>query len=128
MVTKVNPVYDVTLPRSFVGKSISAFDIDLNVDASSSTAPGEVLDSVIKTISLRATPVMVSDLTGTGQLMTVFVEGDFPDSDYDGDGSDESFAAVMQADIQALGTVDSLDLGSATVTAGTVYQADQTNT
>ena len=39
MVTKINPVYDITLPRAFVGKTISEFNIDLGADASASTGP-----------------------------------------------------------------------------------------
>lgn len=128
MVTKVNPVFDATLPRSFAGKSVSQYDIDLINDASGSLAPAGAVDQVLKTITQRATMLMHSDITGTGTLLTVFLEGDFPDSDYDGDGSDEAFEAVMQAEIRALGTVDSIDLSGATVTAGTVFQADQTNT
>lgn len=117
MVTKINPVFDATLPRSFAGKTISQFNIVLGADASGSLAPGGAVDSVIKTILLRAVMIMHTDVTNTGQNLTVFVEGDLPGE-----------AALMQADIRALGTVDSVDLSGATVTAGTVFQADQTNT
>lgn len=126
MVTKVNPVFDATLPRSFVGKTITQLDIDLNADASGSLAPGGAVDAVLKTVTLRSTVIMHSAITGTGELLTVFVEGEFPTDNY-GAGS-ATFAATMQADIQALGTVDSVDLSGATVTGGTVFQADQTNT
>ena len=117
MVTKVNPVFDATLPRSFAGKTITQLDIDLNADASGSLAPFGAVDAVLKAITLRTVMLMHSDITGSGQLLTVFVEGEFPGE-----------AAALQADIQALGTVDSVDLSGATVTAGTVFQADQTNT
>lgn len=117
MVTKVNPVFDATLARSFAGKTITQLDIDLGADASGSLAPAGAVDQVLKTITLRTVMLMHSDVTGTGQLLTVFVEGDFPTE-----------AATLQADIRALATVDSVDLSGATVTAGTVFQADQTNT
>lgn len=125
MVTKVNPVYADTIPRSFVGKSVSEFTIAITPDITGSDGPEGAIDAVLKTATLRATPVMISDVTASG--VTIYLEGEFPDSDYDGDGSDETFAAVMQADLQALGTVDSQDLSATTVTAGTVFQADQTN-
>lgn len=124
MVTKINPVFDIAQPRSFLTKSISTFDIDLNVDASASNAPFEVIDRVLQTISERATIVAHSALTGTGQLMTVWLEGEFPTDTYDGTNS-ETFAAHLEDQIQALGTIDSLNLASATVTAGVVFKADQ---
>jgi hypothetical protein len=123
MVTKVNPVFDATAPRSFVGKSVAQFDIDLGADASGSLAPGGAVDAVLKAVTLRATVIMHSDLTGTGELLTVFVEGDFPADDY-GTGSTATFAATMAADIVALGTVDSVVLTGAAVTAGTVFAAE----
>jgi hypothetical protein len=124
MVTKINPVFDIDQPRSFLSKTISAFAVDLNVDASASNAPYEALDRVLQTIALSATIVMHSALTGTGQLMTVFLEGEFPTDTYDGTNS-ETFAAHLEDTIQALGTVDGLDLSTATVTVGLVYKADQ---
>ena len=117
MVTKVNPIFDATLPRSFAGKTITQLDIDLGADASGSRQPGGAVDAVLKTITLRHVMLMHSDLTGTGELLTVFVEGEFADIDTD-----------MAADLQALGTVDGVNLASAAVTLGTVFQADQTNT
>jgi hypothetical protein len=127
MVTKVNPVFDATLPRSFAGKTISQFDIDLGADASGSLAPFGAVDRVLQTITERATMLMHSDVTGTGELLTVFLEGEFPTDTYDGTNS-ETFAAYLASAIVALGTVDSVDLSGAAVTAGTVFQADQTNT
>jgi len=116
MVDKVNPVFDATLARSFAGKTISQLDIDLGVDASASLQPFGAVDAVLKAITLRTVMLMHSDVAA-GQTLSVFVEGEFPTE-----------AADLQADIQALGTVDSIDLSGATVTAGTVFQADQTNT
>ena len=124
MVQKVNPIWVPTRSSSFIGKTISFFDIDLNVDASASTAPDEVIDSVVKVLSNRATIVLISALTGSGQLLTVAYEGEFRDDDYNGDGTATSLAAQLQVDIRALGTIDSLALTGATVTAGVVYRAE----
>jgi hypothetical protein len=124
MVTKINPIYKFGTARSFLGKSLTAIDFDFNVDVDASLDPGEAVDSIIKSLSLVATVAMVSEITGTGQLMTVFFEGKFPTDKYDGTNS-ETFAAYMQTVIRALGTVDSLSFTSATATAGVVYLADQ---
>lgn len=127
MVTKINPVYDITLPRSFNGKTVAEINIDLGADASASTGPEGAIAKVLQVVALRCTPIMISDLTGTGQLMTIFVEGDFPTDTYDGENA-ETFAAFLATEIAALGTVDTVNLSGAAATAGTVYQADQTNT
>lgn len=126
MVDKINPVYDVTLPRSFVGKSVQHLTVTFAVDPTASVAPGGAVDSVVKTLSLRATPIMLSDITAT--TLEVYYEGEFPLDDYNGDDSDTTFAAQLQADIVALGTVDGVDLSGATVAETAFFQADQTNT
>jgi len=123
MVTKVNPVFDAAQPRSFLGKSISVFTIAITPDITGSTGPEGAIDAVLQTVALRATIAAHSAVTAAG--VTVWLEGEFPDSDYDGDDSDEAFEAVMQADLQALGTVDGQDLSATTVTAGDVFRADQ---
>jgi hypothetical protein len=124
MVTKVNPVYDPTIARSFLGKTIASFTVGITPDVTGSTAPGEAIDAMIKALSLNATVVAISDIDAAG--FDFWVEGDFPTDTYDGTAS-ETFAAHMEDVLQALGTVDALDLSATTVTAGTVFQADQAN-
>jgi hypothetical protein len=127
MVTKINPTFDVTLPRAFNGKSMVELSIDLGVDASGSNGPDEAISKVLQVLSGTATIIAHSALTGTGELMTVFVEGDFPTDTYDGENN-ETYVTFLTSEIVALGTVDAIDLTGAVVTAGVVYQADQTNT
>lgn len=127
MVDKINPTFDVTLPRTFNSKTMTELALDLNVDASGSNGPEEAIAKVMQALSGIATIIAHSALTGTGELMTVFVEGDFPTDSYDG-VNDETYAAFVQTVIRDLGTVDAIDLTGAVVTAGVVYQADQTNT
>lgn len=122
MVTKINPVFDVDQPRSFLTKSISVFTIDPIVDVTASTAPFEAIDAILKTVAERATIVAHSAVTVDG--VTVWLEGEFPTDTYDGTNS-ETFAAYLQSTIRALGTVDALDLSGSTVTAGGVFKADQ---
>lgn len=127
MVTKINPTFDITLPRAFNGQTMAELSLDLNVDASGSNGPEEAISKVLQAVSGAATIIAHSALTGAGELMTVFVEGDFPTDTYDG-VNNETFAAFVQTVIRDLGTVDAIDLTGAVVTAGVVYQADQTNT
>jgi hypothetical protein len=69
---------------------------------------------------------MISATYGGGEKIEVFVEGDFPSDDYNGDGSDQTFASNLQEQIRALGTVDSIDLSSTAVSENMVspYFAD----
>ena len=127
MVTKINPIVDVTLPRSFNGKSVQDFTITFAATVAASTGPNGVLAKVLQTVGNTATIIMVSDLQTAGTVLQVFIEGEFPTDTYDGTNS-ETFAADLEDRIQALGTVDSIDISGATVAAGTLYQADQTNT
>lgn len=126
MVTKVNPVFDNSNARSFVGKSVSVFTITTTSrNVSASTAPDEAIDAILKTVGLSATIVAHSTFTdATPSVATVWLEGEFPTDTYDGTNS-ETFAAHLEDTLQALGTVDSLDLSATAVAAGTVYKADQ---
>ena len=127
---KVNPVYK-NQARSFLGKSLTFVNVDFNVDTTidddpaGSNLPNEVMDEVLKAVALRATPVLVSEVTGSGQLLTISVEGEFPSDDYNSDGTSTTFAAQLQVDIRALGTVDAIDLSGTIVTSGVTYKADQ---
>lgn len=132
MVTKVNPAYDITLPRAFSGKSVTELLVDFNVDATAGADVEGAIWKTLQTIQLTSTILMVSDLTGTGQLMSVFVEGEFPTDTYDGTNS-EAYHTFVQSEIVALGATagtaaNPIDVTGAIVTTVLVYQADQTNT
>ena len=121
MVTKINPVYVPGSAHSFTGKTFTELTVNIVPDVTGSTAPGGAIDSLIKVASNNATVVLMSAVTASG--FTYVVEGDFPTDTYDGTNS-QTFAAYMQAQFQALGTVDALNLAGTTVTAGTVYNAE----
>lgn len=132
MVTKINPAYDETLPRSFNGKSVTELLIDFNVDATAGNDVDGAIWKTIQTVQNTSTIVMVSDLTGTGQLLSVFVEGEFPTDTYDGTNS-EAYHTFLQSEIVALGATagtagNPIDVTGAVVTTVLLYQADQTNT
>jgi hypothetical protein len=120
MPAKINPVFKPAVARSFLVKSISTFTLS-SADVSASTAPGGAIDMIIKTVSERATIVAHSAFT-TGA--TFWLEGEFPTDTYDGVNA-ETFAKHLQDSIQALGTVNAINLSTATVAAGPVFKADQ---
>ena len=134
MVQKVNPIYKPMVARSFLGKSLTEFNVTVltNFNDTTQLGPEGAVDRVIKVLSKRATIAMISALTGTG--FTFFVEGEFPNDDYDKDGSAtlETFASLFQADIRAIGTVDGSGSTASVLTGGVVavgatYYADQVN-
>lgn len=129
-VLKVNPEL-ANRSRSFLGKSLDMYTIDFAVNAtnfgSTEMGPNESVDVVLQTIATMATIVGHSDFradsgANAGQLMDVYIEGDFPTDTYDGTNS-ETLAAHLEDLIQAIGTnnKNSINLGSATVTRGTGF-------
>jgi hypothetical protein len=124
MVTKINPIFDITEARNFLSKTITVIELDLGADASASTGPTGAINAVLQAVTERATIVAHSTLTGTGELMTIWVEGEFPTDTYDGTNS-ETFVVYLTSVLVALGTVNTVDLSGAAATAGVVYKADQ---
>jgi hypothetical protein len=122
MVTKINPIFDAAQARSFLSKTISVYDIVITPDISASTGPEGAIDAVLQTVALNTTIVAHSAVTAAG--VTVWVEGEFPTDTYDGTNN-EAFNVYLASTLVALGTVDALDLSATTVTAQTVFKADQ---
>lgn len=109
-----NPILrDVS--RSFNGKTVREYEVTFNERVDGSLGPDGALRRSFDVLAERATPIMISETFTDGTKIKVFFEGDFPDDDYDGDGSDETFAAYLAAQISALGTVDGVDLAGTTV-------------
>ena len=129
-VTKSNPTLANT-SRSFLGKTLMGFTIDFAVDATnfSSTEMGAegAVQAVLNVAAQTATIVGHSALradsgANAGQLMDVYIEGEFGTDTYDGSNS-ETFAADLEDRIQALTSIGagSVNLSSATVTALTGF-------
>jgi len=119
---KVNPIYD-NKNVHFNGKSVTSVAIDLNADVTGKFGPLSAFQAVLRTVSQLATPIMIGEVTlgaGTG-VFTVFFEGDFTQADDFGAAKNQSFEAFLQAQIRALGTVDSVDLSGAEVAAPSLY-------
>lgn len=124
-VTKVNPTLR-NVARSFNGKTVQQYQVDLVADASAELGPGEAVEAVLRAFAERATVIMHSELTDSNTQMTVFVEGEFPTDTYDGETS-ESFGTYVESVIDGLGSTygpNDFDMTDVTVTDGTVYFAD----
>ncbi len=87
-------------PGHVGGKVIAGIQIDFGADVSAKLAVGSAVDAT----------------GGTGQGLKVLFEGEHGTDTYDGSNS-ETLAAHLEDVIIALGTVDGINLASATVTA-----------
>lgn len=118
--------------RSFNGKTVNELTILVKDDTNTAVEPDRMgpdsaLRRILDIVTERATVIMVSEVGTSGNGGTVgqfrvFVEGDFPGSDFDG----QDFATYTQSQIQAatiLGKED-LNVSNTTVTAGTTFYAD----
>ena len=129
--TKVNPELANTA-RSFLGKTLDMYTVDFAVNAtnfgSTEMGPNECVQIVLSTISTMATIVAHSALRAdgggnAGQLIDVYIEGDFGTDTYDGTNS-ETLAVHLEDLVQGLGATvgaNSINLTSATVVRGTGF-------
>ena len=106
MVTKVNPAA-TTLNYEVIGKEISFFTVDYINAINGSAGPNGAQADVLNTIMNVATIIAAGPLTDTNTQQTFAVERDLASADI----------SALQTAIRALGTVDSVDLSGATVTA-----------
>ena len=102
------------------GKVIAGIQLDFGADVSAKLAVGGAVDVVLKAImneGLTAFAIGTVDATGgTGQGLKILFEGEHGTDTYDGSNS-ESLAAHLEDVVQALGTVDGVNLASAAITA-----------
>ena len=107
-------------PGHVGGKVIAGIQIDFGADVSAKLAVGSAVDATLKAIAnegLTAFAIGTVDAVGgTGQGLKVLFEGEHGTDTYDGSSS-ETLAAHLEDVIIALGTVDGINLASATVTA-----------
>lgn len=103
-VTRTHPTA-VTTNYEVVGKDVSFFTIDYINDISASTGPNGAIAAVYRTVAATATIIAAGPLLDSGTQQTFAVEG-----------TNVVVAATLQTAIRALGTVDSVNLASATVT------------
>jgi hypothetical protein len=103
----VNPA-STTLNVEQVGRNISFFTVDYIVAVNGSAGPSGAQQAVLNTIQTLHTIIAIGPLADSNTQQTFAIEGDLftPQN-----------GTTLQASIQALGTVDSIDLSNATVTA-----------
>jgi len=111
--TRTNPAA-TTVPFENVGKDLTIFTVDYVNAVNGSAGPEGAQAAVLNTIQQMHTILVAGPLGNTNTEQTFIIEGPLftPTG-----GSD------LQAQIQALGTVDSVDLSSATVNVKTFYVA-----
>ncbi len=106
MVTKVNPTATTT-NYEVIGKEITFFTVDYINAINGSAGPAGAQVAVLNTIMNVATIIAVGPLLDSNTQQTFAVERDL---------SSTELTAIENA-IKALGTYDSVNLASATVTA-----------
>ena len=117
--TKVNPsAVDITTLKYFGSTPLTVFEVDFGAAVNTKTGPTSTIAKVIEKISQHCTIAIRSELHSSNEVMTFFVEHTNNADTYDGSNS-ETFVTFLQTEIVALGTVDSINLGSATATVKT---------
>jgi len=116
--TKVNPVW-VDEEKFMIGLKPTFVEVGFGADVSSKTGPSSTIQTVIHAILNENVSLLgYSALYDTNQSMALMIDGEKPTDTWDGSNS-ETFAAHLEDVLQALGTVDGVNLASATVTAKT---------
>ena len=114
--TRVHPTATPTLPVSMGGSTeeVTYIEIDYLADASGKTGPESALPAVYNLMGTFGTVVYLGPLFDSSTRQIIGVEGLTQDTGI----ADFAAMTVVQAAVQALGTVDSLALGSATAIRG----------
>lgn len=114
--TRVHPTATPTLPVSMGGSTeeVTYIEIDYLADASGKTGPESALPAVYNLMGTFGTVVYLGPLFDSDTRQIIGIEGLTQDTAI----ADFAAMTVVQAALQALGTVDSLALGSATAIRG----------
>jgi hypothetical protein len=110
------------LSTNFLGKTLAHLDIDFGANVSTKLGPTSAVASAMDAIQGAGFNIVIIGplhaAGGADNNVSICVEGDFGTDTYDGSNS-ETLAVHLEDVVQALGTVDSVNLGLATVTAKT---------
>ena len=105
--------------KFFIGKEISFIDVDFGAAVNGSLGPAGAVEAVFEAIQSEGFNILGhGPLHSTNANMSLMLEGEYGTDTYDGSNS-ETVAAHLEDVIIALGTVDSINLASATVAAKT---------
>jgi hypothetical protein len=123
-ITRVHPVSTPTFPVSMAGSAedITYLELDYLAAVNAKTGPASTLQAVYSMLGTFGTIVYQGPLFDANTRQIVGIEGLSGD---DEDVANFAAAAVIQAALQALGTVDSINLGSATAIIGGPSAAHQ---
>ena len=115
--TRVHPVSTPTFPVNLAGgaEDITYLELDYLAAVNAKTGPESTLAAVYSMLGTFGTIVYQGPLFDSNTRQIVGIEGLSGD---DEDVANFAAAAVVQAALQALGTVDSINLGSATAIIG----------
>ena len=120
--TKVNPVY-VDEEKFFIGLKPTFFEVGFGAAVDAKTGPSSTIQTVIHAILNENLSILgMSALYDTNQTIAFMVDGEKGTDTYDGTNS-ETLAAHLEDVIQALGTVDGVNLAGASCTAKTFVLA-----
>lgn len=105
--------------KFFIGKEVALVDVDFGAAVNGSLGPAGAVEAVFEAIQGEGVNILGhGPLHSTNANMSLMLEGEFGTDTYDGSNS-ETLAAHLEDVVIALGTVDSINLASATVTAKT---------
>ena len=107
---QVNPAA-VTQPFSTVGKELTFCRVPAGAAINAKTGPGSTIEAIINAVQTCGTILHMGAVHSSNQKIDFILEGSIPLT-----GADKN---SLTAAIQALGTVDSVDLSGVTVVAVT---------
>tara|TARA_B100000424_G_scaffold266090_1_gene256706 strand:+ start:804 stop:1193 length:390 start_codon:yes stop_codon:yes gene_type:complete len=121
--TRVHPVATPTFPVSMAGstENITYVEIDYLAAVNAKTGPESTLAAVVKMLGTFGTVIYQGPLFDSNTKQIIGIEGCTTDT------AVANFATmtVIQAALQALGTVDSVNLSSATAIRGGPSESKQ---
>ena len=97
----------------FIGKPCTFLMVDFGAAVDAKTGPESTIARVVKEIADSAEILIKGDLHGSNQIMSFLVAHGNEADTYDGSNS-ETLAQHIEDKIQAAGTVDGINLASAT--------------
>ena len=123
-VTRVHPTaIDTATVEYFIGRdnaNMLIFELDVGAAVNAKTGPESTIARAIEAIAGECTILIKGDLHSTNQVMSFLIEHGNQTDTYDGSSS-ETFAAHLEDVVQALGTVDGINLASSGITAKTSF-------
>ena len=114
--TKVAPTF-VDEDTFFVGKTVTLIEITYPGNVTSKTGPESAIQKCHEAIMGAGFNILgYGALTDTGTVSAMMIEGEYGTDTYDGSNS-ETIAAHLEDVVQALGTVDGINLGGTSIAA-----------